>query len=334
MHTIHLQPGDLENLRFAYSPLLETVMSYLALRHACGDEPHSAWQDEARRALYGVELPYLDALIGGKHYIADFITPTPAAPQTDIQTELVQVYATPDDIIRDNVLTAIERGGDNAIRQHYLAHPREALDCLMDELHLYWQYTIAHHWDRVQTVLENDVLYHARQMALHGIDSMFDDLSALIRYENRKLLVTKPSALHRDHVSYLSGEGLQLVPVVFYRNHSWHQFMPHWKPMLTYGARGTGLWYQAEMPEPNEALEIALGAGRARVLMALQSPAHTSELAVRLNLTSGAVSQHLQRLHQAGLVMSHRSSHRVYYRLSPRGEKLVGLFATSSAVNP
>jgi DNA-binding MarR family transcriptional regulator len=106
----------------------------------------------------------------------------------------------------------------------------------------------------------------------------------------------------------------------------WKQFAPHWQPMIMYSARGAGLWYHAASPEPDQALRIALGTGRARVLVALQSPAHTGELALRLNLTSGAISQHLQRLHQAGLVESHRSSYRVYYRLSSRGEKLVGLF--------
>ena len=96
--------------------------------------------------------------------------------------------------------------------------------------------------------------------------------------------------------------------------------------MLIYGARGSGLWYRAEMPEPDKALRMALGTGRAKVLVALKSPAHTAELAQRLKLTSGAISQHLQRLNHAGLVESHRSSHRVYYHLTPRGEKLVGLF--------
>lgn len=326
MHTIHLQPGDLENLRFAYSPLLELVISYCALSRDQSAAALGAWKDEASRALYGVELVYLDALIARRHYIADFITPTPLSSQKDIESELARVYATPTAIIRENVMTAIEYDGDSEIRQHYLARPREAIDCLVEELRLYWQYTLAHHWKRVETVLENDVLYHARQMALHGIDSMFADLAARIDYNDRKILISKNYPDHADRETFLKGGGLQLVPMVFSQLHVWHQIVPHWQPMIMYGARGNGLWYRAENPEPDKAMRLTLGAGRAKVLLSLLAPAHTTELAQRLNLTSGAISQHLQRLNQAGLVESHRNSHHVYYRLTSRGENLVRLF--------
>jgi DNA-binding HxlR family transcriptional regulator len=326
MHTIHLQPGDLENIRFAYSPLLELVNSYYALHRGQPEATLRAWRDEASRALYGAEFVYLDALFAGTHYIADFITPTPESPQRDIESELARVYNTPSEIIRENILTTIENDGETEIRRHYLVRPREALDCLMEELRLYWQYVLAHHWERVETVLENDVLHHARQMALHGIDSMFADLSARISYSDRRVIITKDYIHCGDKESFLDGRGLHLIPMVFSHMHTWHQIEPHWQPMIMYGARGTGLWYRAENPEPDKALRLTLGTGRAKVLLSLLSPAHTTELAHKLNLTSGAISQHLQRLSQAGLVESHRNSHHVYYRLTQRGENLVRLF--------
>jgi len=43
-------------------------------------------------------------------------------------------------------------------------------------------------------------------------------------------------------------------------------------------------------------------------------------------LPPGAVSQHLARLKQAGLVESQRAGNRVYYRHTPRGKALVELF--------
>jgi DNA-binding MarR family transcriptional regulator len=49
-------------------------------------------------------------------------------------------------------------------------------------------------------------------------------------------------------------------------------------------------------------------------------------MAHRLSLTSGAISQQLDRLKRAGLVESHRSGKRVYYRLTRRGEDLIALF--------
>jgi DNA-binding transcriptional ArsR family regulator len=71
---------------------------------------------------------------------------------------------------------------------------------------------------------------------------------------------------------------------------------------------------------------LTLGAGKARLILALDSPLSTGELAHKLAVTAGAVSQQLGKLHQAGLVESHRSGKHVFYRLSERGHKLVDLF--------
>jgi DNA-binding MarR family transcriptional regulator len=58
----------------------------------------------------------------------------------------------------------------------------------------------------------------------------------------------------------------------------------------------------------------------------MMTPATTGEIARQLGLTSGAVSQQLERLKQAGLVEPHRTGKRVYYQLTRRGEELIGLF--------
>jgi DNA-binding transcriptional ArsR family regulator len=71
---------------------------------------------------------------------------------------------------------------------------------------------------------------------------------------------------------------------------------------------------------------MALGAGRARVLETLRTPASTGEIAQKLGVSSGAVSQILSRLAQADLVESHRVGKRVYYHLTRRGEELIVLF--------
>jgi DNA-binding transcriptional ArsR family regulator len=327
MITIGLLPGDLENIRFAYSPLIELTSSYCVLLRQHKQASYHPWLEEVRQALHGFEFPYIDAAIPPRYYIADFITPTPTNTHSTFEDELARVCETPPEVIQKNVLLTIKAGGETDVRRHFLVNPREALGCLLQELRLYWQLTLAHHWGRMRTVLENDVLFHAREMALHGVDQMFEDLSEWVRYHESVIYLDKKKHFDQEDYSVqLEGDGINLVPAVFERAGLSWQIVPEWKPMLIYGARGSGLWYRAEIPEPDKALRLALGTGRAKVLVALQSPAHTTELAQRLKLTSGAISQHLRRLNHAGLVESHRSSHRVYYRLSSRGEKLVGLF--------
>lgn len=327
MITIELQPGDLENIRFAFSPLIELTASYCVTLRQHKQPAYHAWVEEIQRALHGYEFPYIDAVIPPRHYIADFVTPTPTTTQSTLEDELARTANTPPDVIQKNILTTIKAGGETEIRRHFLVNPHEAMECLLQELRLYWQLALAHHWGRMRSVLENDVLFNAREMALNGVDHMFENISQWLQYRESVLYLNKQKHIvDGDYAYQLEGSGIYLVPAVFKcEGLSW-QIVPEWKPMLIYGARGSGLWYRSEIPDPDKALRMALGAGRAKVLVALQSPAHTAELAQRLKLTSGAISQHLQRLNHAGLVESHRSSHRVYYRLTPRGEKLVGLF--------
>ncbi|MDX2138447.1 MAG: hypothetical protein SF123_10165 [Chloroflexota bacterium] len=177
--TIELQPKDLEQIRFAYSPLIETVLSFLMLHRKPPDlrSISPRWGDEAERALNGVQFPYMDALMPPNGYIADFITPTPTEPQADMDAVLAEVRATPEAVVRKYVQYVIDTHEDSEIRQHYLVYPQDALYCLTEELRLYWQRTLAHHWSNIRTVLDNDILYRARTQALSGAEQMANDLS-------------------------------------------------------------------------------------------------------------------------------------------------------------
>jgi DNA-binding transcriptional ArsR family regulator len=65
-----------------------------------------------------------------------------------------------------------------------------------------------------------------------------------------------------------------------------------------------------------------MGAQRAALLASLSQPATTSELARRMEMTAGGISQHLAVLRDAGLVRSSRSGRLVLYVRTPLGENL------------
>jgi DNA-binding transcriptional ArsR family regulator len=326
---IHLTPDDVTETRFAYSPALELMTSYRVLWLRKVDARFRLWVDEMRRALYNLEFPYLDALTGTKMYIPDFLTPTPLTTRLTIEDEIAQIIATPDELVRKNVLTLIGLMGESEMLHHYLTYPREMLYCLGEELRLYWGRALLHHWSRMRHVLEEDILYRARNLALEGYGKVIADLSPGISYRPGKILLAHAAPICGNEIK-LAGQGLQLVPALFSPVHLMWQIAPEWLPMLIYSPRGTGLWWHELPDKPNQSLEIALGAGRAHVLQALATPSNTGELARRLNLTSGAVSQHLSRLRQAGLVDSQRSAKKVYYSLTPRGVQLLLLFDSST----
>jgi DNA-binding transcriptional ArsR family regulator len=68
------------------------------------------------------------------------------------------------------------------------------------------------------------------------------------------------------------------------------------------------------------------GHSKVRLLLALQEPATTTELAALTHATPSAVSQLLHRLLAVGLLRQKRRGREVFYRLSPRGLALMRLF--------
>lgn len=72
------------------------------------------------------------------------------------------------------------------------------------------------------------------------------------------------------------------------------------------------------------ALHALLGRGRARVLLGLARAASTQNLAARLEMSPGGISEHLGVLRRAGLVAGRREGRSVLYARMAKGDALVG----------
>jgi DNA-binding HxlR family transcriptional regulator len=163
-------------------------------------------------------------------------------------------------------------------------------------------------------------------MAQYGVERMISELNPKKKeYHDGEIIIHKPHCGEQNIT--LDGQGVIFVPKALRQaTINWQVACP-WLPMVIYGARGGGtLYHSPAQSDPEMALTMMIGEGRAKVLESLKTPLHTAELAQRLQVTAGAISQHLGKLSQAGLVTSHRSSSKVYYRLTPRGEKLLAVF--------
>jgi DNA-binding transcriptional ArsR family regulator len=177
------------------------------------------------------------------------------------------------------------------------------------------------------SALESDILYRGRLLALEGPDRLLSGLHSSISYHNHKIqLEPAPNSSVRPDVHFrLNGDGLQIVPLFFTGTGRGWQFSPEWRPMLGYRIRGIGAQNQVSRASV-QSLALALGTSRAEVLQALVTPATNGEIARKLKNSAGAISQHLHRLTNAGLVRPHRVGKRVYYHLTERGENLLTLF--------
>jgi DNA-binding MarR family transcriptional regulator len=324
MINIHLTSADLAGMRFVYSPYLEIPLSYLVLTNPTYQTLYLRWVDKARHALHDVQLPYLSALVEPTGYIPNFLTPTPMGNRLNIEDDFEDILATPDEIIQRDILALIADRGDSEMRRYFLAYPREAVACLVEEMQWYWSRLLSPYLSRLMATVDGDILYRGRLLAMDGPGSLLEDLHPSISFRDNQVQI-KPilNSDQPDLQFQLRGKGIQLVPMVFLGRGRSYQLGERWHPMLLYRARGTGLWYQKP---PSQSLEAALGTARAQVLQALITPSSTTEVSHKLSITAATVSQHLARLMKAGLVIPRRSGKCVYYHLTKRGEDVIALF--------
>jgi hypothetical protein len=148
-----------------------------------------------------------------------------------------------------------------------------------------------------------------------GAGPTLDDLHPGIKWAGDRLRVP---VSHTETVA-LEGRGLLLVPSAFLWTRPVVVTAEPWQPTVIYPARGVALLWEAKAPL-DDALAALLGRTRARVLAGVPAPVSTTELAHRLQLTPGGVSQHLSALAAAGLVSRRREGREVLYLRTPLAE--------------
>jgi DNA-binding transcriptional ArsR family regulator len=247
------------------------------------------------------------ALAPPEGYVPDFLSPPPSGPDTDIRDELDLIRATPPAQVAHD-LAAMEVPVKPRIR---------SLPALVDTLGEYWDRAIEPDWPRIRAFLRGDIQHRARTLVEHGPARLFAELHPMVHWHGDHMTVEMIFEAELD----LSGRGLLLVPSAFLWTRPFAIVNEPWQPMVIYPARGLAtLWDdagQARMLGP------LMGETRARILAAVEAPASTTELAQRLGLTAGGVSQHLKVLRAAGLVSAQRAGREVLYARSETGAALL-----------
>jgi hypothetical protein len=309
---------DLARTRFAIAPLLELTQSLPAMLEPSRAAFHLPWIEGLRGNLGGIDLLPAIELVSARGYTPDFIAPPPSSPLTDIHEELDVVRRTSPERVRKEIGIRFRGRRVPAAVQPLLDHPRREVRRLCDTFAEYWARAIEPHWPRMKALMRADIDYRARQLAEGGAEALFRDFHHLVSWNGHELSVEHQ---FEDRVA-LDGRGLLLVPSVF----TWERPMvitdPPWQPAIIYPARGVATLWQTAPTSP-EALAALLGGTRADVLAALEAPRSTTELARRLSVSAGGVSQHLTVLREAGLVSAQREGRSVLYVRTPLADKLV-----------
>ncbi|MGW1003698.1 helix-turn-helix domain-containing protein [Streptomyces sp. NPDC002520] len=317
--------GDLASTSFACSPLQEAVFSLRCLHDPARFPHHRPWLRRFRPRLETLDRELLTALVAPWLWVPDFLTPRPGRTRPAFAEELDEVRRTPPDVVtadfratyrtEDAIPPFVARG---------LADPAAFLVRLTDALDAYWHACLSDSWwPRVHSILEADLAHQARVLAEQGAAALFAGLDPRLVWSGDQLLLLRrgdtapwPSADIR-----IAGRGMVLVPTLFARG-AQTVIDPSRPPMLIYPARGRATLSEAPPPVTDRALIRLLGRPRARLLGILAEPASTTELAHRLEVTPGAVSQHLAVLYDAGLLSRTRSGRTVRYRRTALGDEL------------
>ncbi|MFC5663155.1 helix-turn-helix domain-containing protein [Kitasatospora misakiensis] len=332
--TFELGVEDLADTRFALSPLHETVVSLRVLREPGLSALHLPWRRSVLRALGEPDgfdgLDSFDgrlllSLVAERRTLPDFLTPRPETFGPAFEEELAAVRRTAPEVVRRDLLdthlpdpppeplrTALAGADDAAVAR--------LRDALCELLRRYWEIALRPEWPRMRLLLEADMTYRARRLAVGGARLLFADMHPFLRWQRGVLQIS--DMISRHHVA-VSGRGLLLVPSVFAHKPA-PPLSPDGAPSLSYPCRGVATLWSGPPAVDAPALAALVGASKARLLTMLDEPLATVELARRLRVTPSAVSQHLRVLHATGLVARARDGRQVLYRRTALGDGLAG----------
>lgn len=314
---------DLADTRFALSPVHETLLSLRVLQDPGLSVIHLPWRRSVLGKVGMLDTRLLMSLVSCRRTIPDFLTPQPTSFAPTFEEQLAVVRQASPARVRHDLLTAhapdpLPAALHDATDAHDACVVR-LRDAICELLRQYWEVAIEPMWRQMRLLLEADMTYRARQLAVGGVRLLFADMHPNLRWHNGVLHIDKMISRHRVDAS---GRGLLLLPSVFAHKPA-PPVGPEVAPRLVYPSRGVATLWAVPSTADVTALASLLGAPRARLLTLLEEPLATVEIARRLRVTPSAVSQHLRVLHATGLVTRARDGRLVLYRRSHLGDQLV-----------
>jgi DNA-binding transcriptional ArsR family regulator len=308
---LQIDPENLAGARFALSPMVDTVAALLLL--SGGEQPMptlQGWVDKHHDRFTALTADPVRAalvrLLGDTTWVPDFMTPPPAGVRTTCAQELTIVAAT--NAQRAHVELAAAGSVSPELDRTDVA--RHIADLLSDV----WALFVAPEWPRRKAMLERDVVQHAGRLGAYGWARAFDGLSSPVRWlGDGRLEVNRYTYPTQD----ARGADLVLVPCSF--GSSWLCMIPPRAYVIIYPALGIGA---VDTSAATDGLNRLVGGTRARILRTLAIPATTSQLVAQLDLSLGAVGDHLAVLRRAGVVARVRTGRSVLYHRTALGDAL------------
>lgn len=327
MIELELTPEDYRGIRFAFSPIAETVTSLRTLTLGRRNGLHGPWLDSVGPRLGDVDMALLTALVRPTGYVPDFLSPTPPGRTASIESSLTQVAGTAVDVVVHELghlaQHRVAQQGPGRERRaelmrELLADPERTLERIVDELARYWHVAVEPHWSRVHALLQADLAHRMDELATGGVARLFRTLHPSVAMRGDLLTIVK----YYEGRARLRGRGLLLVPCAF----AWPDVLVSTAdplPSLTYTPRGIGRLWEATPDTRESPLAAVMGRTRATILALLELPMSTTQLAELVELAAPTLNVHLKSLQAAGILSARRDGRAVLYQRTSLGDQLV-----------
>jgi len=250
-------------------------------------------------------------------YYPDFLTP--AAGSEGLDAGIDAVLSTPQERLREELDLL---GGRRATVPAWMPDLRngatKTVAQLGQALRTYHRTVIEPIWPEACAHVEADRAKRARALLEGGVDALLNSFRPIMTW-NRPVLEL---AVPYSGDLYLDGRGLLLIPSYM----SWHHpdtlrdtELP---PVLVYPVQHD-LVLTARTRAGDGNLAALLGPTRAAILDAIDAGRSTGELARRVGVSAGSISQHTSVMRDAGLILTNRVGRSVVHTLTPIGSAVL-----------
>jgi DNA-binding transcriptional ArsR family regulator len=341
-----LPPPSEEHVAFAYSPLLEAVLSLHVLAEPKHHPVQHHWVRRAQKLPAALKREIDAFSFAVRSYFPEFVFPQGTGGFAAFETELEQLSGLPGELVavefsrplrggshprqpaelgrwqvRQEIAQAAAKLPDSAsqLARLVLDDPERLLGRFQALLHDYWEQAFESEWSRIEDSLADAVSAAGREIAGHGLHSALAGVSVELRANVADGATALVLPRRHDHQVRLEpGQHLVLVPSRYVWPHVRANCDSPWPFGLVYPApavREEGRVHIA----PGELLRVLRALAdetRLRMLQVIASrPRSTQELAPLLSISDATCSKHLRLLADAGILQSRRDGYYVLYSL-------------------
>jgi DNA-binding transcriptional ArsR family regulator len=338
-----------ERLSFAYSPIVEAVLSL----HVLVEPKHHPLQHEFVRRMRSLSPPLRrrisDLAFVYRRTMPDFFSPSADEGYGSFEEELARILRHDDETLALELLRPIyDHAGqrdvalleDAEVRayvreapplaQLIFEDPRELARMLAELLASYWEQAFSAEWERLEPRLAKAVTDAGRTIASEGLYALLRGLSPRLRVDPRREEFGLDIP-HDHRVEITESDRLVLVPSAFVWPHVRVNCDEPWPLSVIYPASFVVADARPRIPSADLVrLLRALGDDtRLRALRLIaERPRSTQELAPLVGISEAGLSKHLRQLAQVGVLTTKREGYYVLYsvdrdRLAPLSQTLL-----------